>query len=187
MNSKGSRVRVTYQDFADIIQEMNATAEPNWGDSRRPRFSCWGKLLSGRAEHCYLRPGLKLWLADFFLQQEIEIIGEFAQTAFTFVLKIEGSWTGIVTDHRGRSSELHVNPGLNVATVGPPQQYNVRMKGGQFHGGVRVEIADPFLSELFVGPEMEAAQLAQRISTPSKSRRLMIHRNLSPALEFMAY
>jgi AraC-like DNA-binding protein len=143
--------------------------------------------LNGRAEHFYLRPGLKIKVADLYLHHEIELSGEFSQTELAFTLTIEGSWNGTVKDHRGPSPVLHVNPGLNVATVGPPQAYNLRIKGGQSHKSVRVEITDPFLSELLVGTEMETAQLPQRILTPSESRRVLLHRNLSPALQCVAH
>ncbi|MFZ5866065.1 MAG: helix-turn-helix transcriptional regulator [Thermodesulfobacteriota bacterium] len=132
-----------------------------------------------------MKPGLKIAITDYYLHPEIELNGEFSQTTLAFTLTIEGSWDGSVRDRRGASPVLHVKPGLNVATIGPPQEYRLKIKGGQSHKSVRVEITEPFLSTMFDGTDMD--QLAERILTPSESRRLLVHRNLSPALQCVAH
>jgi len=187
MNAKGSGIRISYRDFAEIIEEMPRTPVPGCGDSDGLALHVESVLLSGKAEHRCLKPGLKIMVADFFLNQQLEISGEFSQTVFALTLTIDGSWNGAVTDHQGRTAELDVNPGLNTATVGPPQQYSLRLKGSQFHRAVRVEITDPFLSEMFAGIEIEDTRLAQRIFAPATSRRVLIRKNLSPALKSIAH
>lgn len=183
MNTKGSGIRITTQNFRDIIREMTPTPETGYGGALRQTPSSGHRLLDGRVEVWDLRPGLRINMCDFWLHHDMEIFGDFEQTILIIVLSIDGPWSRIVTDHRGRTLELNVNSRLNLAGIGPPQAFKLRFGGGRFHKSVKVEVTDPLISELTGGNGTETDGALKSCLTPTESRRLLIHRNLSPFLE----
>ncbi|MFC1834567.1 helix-turn-helix transcriptional regulator, partial [Thermodesulfobacteriota bacterium] len=116
----------------------------------------------------------------------LEIASEFHQSQLVFVLTITGYWNRILKDRRGRTDELQVTPRQNLAGIGPRQEYKLRMRGGEAHRIVKVEVEDRLLSESIVTTNRDEAELRQ-LPISSESRRIVIRNNLSPALECAAH
>jgi hypothetical protein len=151
MNAKGSRIQLTKQDVFDIMMESTPVSEPCIGENGRDGSSQRDKLLNVRIEAVDLRPGLRIRIAEFWADQEIEVVKNLDPTVFGSVLTIDGSWNRIATDSRGRTSELEVDPGISVAAIGPAQEFRLRLRGGRFHRSISVEISHSVLSGLVVG------------------------------------
>jgi AraC-like DNA-binding protein len=68
---------------------------------------------------------------------------------------------------------------------GPPQDFKLRMRGGRRHGSVKVEIAEPLLTELGIASQIKVG-FAEGAPVIRRSGRFIFLRKLSSVLALMA-
>lgn len=185
MNGKGSRTCIDSQDVLDIIQESMVNPAPA-GGSAVQRSTPLGGLFFGNLELWELRPGLRIMISDFGLDNELEVTSNLDQTMFSGVLTMEGSWNRLLKDHRGRIEELYVAAGINAAGLGPPREYKLRLEGRRRHRNVRVDISTTLLSRLIEKTGPDEANFMNSGAHRNDSFKLLARGSLTTSLACLA-
>lgn len=187
LNVRGSRLRLFFRDLA----EWNFETGLNDGTTLDSFGRIWASVrhehLRGMMEKYVFRSGLTISFMDAYVDQDIEFLVELREPSVGFSLHVEGSGAITYTTDTGRMAELTFLPGLNFASSGGPQKYDLRLLGGCPHRAVRVVLSKDSVPELIPAHETIAAEPLHDILSPFSTRTSVAQQRLSPRLGYLAH
>jgi AraC-like DNA-binding protein len=187
MMSRGpSHRRVSWQDLLEWSHESTGGAvydEENltWFSARFQEES-----LRGSFEGHFFGSGMFVILADLYVDRDLEITAEQTEPMAGFGMATEGFCVRRLSDRRGRSLELPVAAGRNVAGAYDAVKTSVTFTGGRTHKLVNLRMRKARVPELLEEWETHLSQPLRQMLSPTCHTSIALDTTLSPALHRLA-
>lgn len=186
MNRKGLRVRISAQNFGEILHECGHVLGPGSRKPAESRFSHWGELINGRIEMLELRPGMRIINSDYCLNREVEISSGVDQPTFSSLLTMEGGSIFRRKDDNGRTIEGCTGAGSHTVGTFLKRKYKLTLAGLGRHRSVRLDISTQLISNWFNNNETTIFGLDNSKMRWAKSGIQASYTKLSPILQSLA-
>jgi AraC family transcriptional activator of pyochelin receptor len=187
MNTRSSRLRISFLDLFEWSQEANPENAPVFGHLGRFYTSVQHERLRGNIEKYCLKPGLKMSFVDLWVDQDTELVIQLDEPSVGFGLIVEARGTRAITDGRGLAAEVEMSPRLNLVSAIQGREWLLRLAGGRRHRMFRVQVEKHLFPELIPGCDDTLAEPLRHILSPSSSSKAFVHKNLSPVGECLAH
>lgn len=182
-----SVIRLSWQDLIDCSAERNPEKGVSFDPLNRLFTVDRDNLASGRFERYRIGLGLGISILDLHPHRDIEISRQVTEPEAGFGIILQGLCEMSYTDEMGRVHHYPGGPRGNVARSSDDSHtWRLKLRGGQTHTMVRLDLHKQHVPELIVGCEAELSlPLRQTLLSSSSSPRHAARKTISPSLEFL--
>ena len=138
--------------------------------------------LRGSFEGHFFGSGAIVILADLYVDRDLEITAEQTEPMAGFGMATEGFCIRRLSDRRGRSLELPVSAGRNVAGAYDAVKTSVTFAGGRRHKLVNIRMRKARVPELLGEWETHLSQPLRQMLSSTCHTSIALDKRLSPAL-----
>ncbi len=183
VDKKETRARVAWSDLVELSQERA------WGGLHDYTRLGWfrahlrDEALFGTIEGHVFRSGLRVFMADLWADNEVEMSTDQTEPTLGFCLAIEGSCIKKYEDGRKRTSEIAIKPGVNISGSTHGKAATVIFEGGRLHQIVTIRLPLANYSEY---PANSGEQAHRPDTSPLASGYISSDNKLMPTLEHAA-
>jgi AraC-like DNA-binding protein len=171
---------------------ISASSQVKWGGVHDFGNHGWLSALftdessHGSFEGHFFKSGIMIFLIDLYVDEDVKITTERREPVVGFGLIIRGSCGRAFEDGSGRSAEMPLHAGLNVAGSYHGRT-SLTLAGGHRHKMVSLKIKREYFPRLIEEYAVSLLPSAGQKSLPSDSAGLAFQKTLSPGLECLAH
>lgn len=167
VRKRGSPLRFTWEDLIDLPAEATEAGgydldKVGWVYARLSE-----QWLRGVVEAHFFRSGLRILLLDLYVDHDLEIIAPEPEPMAGFGMVIEGRCVKTFKDGRGRTHDLAMHAGLNVAGGNNAEKTGLILAGGQRHKGVQLRLKRARVPELIADWNVSLSEPLSKMLLPS--------------------
>ena len=140
MEKPASRMLVTPADAEEFGTRLGALFGPLEADVSEVSLLAEGPLVSGRAEVHSVRPGLRLFVMNMDVRQDIHLNIQPMSSGVLVSLVLDGRSGYTVHGPNGRNDEWEFLPGRNIIGTFKTEESHWNVTGGDFHRLVELQI-----------------------------------------------
>ncbi len=183
MRKRGSPLRFSWEDLVDL------TADAHWRGTHDFENLGWvsarlsEQWIYGSVEAHFFESGLRLLLMDLYVDQDLEIMAREPGPMAGFGMAIEGCCVKTFEDGRGRSNDVALRSGLNVAGGNNAEKTSLKLAGGQRHRMVNLRVKRASVPALIADWDVPISEPLNKMLLPSGVAAITFEKTMSLPLE----
>lgn len=180
-------MKVSWTDLVDWSREKD------WGGVHDYERLGWfsarfeDESLNGTFEGHGFSSGFQVLMVDFFVAHDLEIAADQPEPMAGFGLATSGSCGKTYWTDKGRTAEMRLNAGQNIAGACHGTSTRSTFAGGQWHKVVNVRLKRALVPNLIEEWDTQLSRPLNQILLPSGSTKLFPKKTLSPTLEHICH